>query len=85
MSNNITEGDQSYPHDRIEALGEIVEQQQEQIGLLNERIDDLRENTVHTIAVKRVLLEYGISPELVDEVIENVETVDDELWGDDGE
>lgn len=66
----------------IEQLKELVKSQAEQFDELEERVSHLRENTVHTAAVERVLLEYDISPELVDEVIEAIETVDEGMWGD---
>lgn len=46
---------------------------------------DERGHTVHTVAVERVLLEYGMSGEQVDALIETIETVDSEVWGDDDE
>lgn len=60
-------------------LGALLEQ------LNEEPLSHFREEAVHTVAVERVLLEYGISGERVDEIIETVEAVDSELWGDDDE
>jgi len=55
------------------------------VEALATRNEHLREQTVHTVAVERVLLEYEISPDLVDQLIETIEKVDDGLRGGDDE
>jgi polyhydroxyalkanoate synthesis regulator phasin len=58
---------------------------EERIDRLEDQIDLIEERTVRTAALKRVLLEYGMSGEEVEELVETVEAVDDELRGDDDE
>lgn len=69
------------------AMSEVTREELEEVvarveKLPEDRLNHLRENTVHTVAVEHVLLEYGLSSERVDEVVETVEDVDRELWGD---
>jgi FtsZ-binding cell division protein ZapB len=52
---------------------------------LRDEVESLREETVSTVVVKRVLLEYGISGEQLEGIIEDIEAVDSQLWGEDDE
>lgn len=65
-----------------EVTPEELEETVERVEKLEEHLTHFRENTVHIVAVERVLLEYGISGERVDEIVETVEDVDRELWSD---
>ena len=40
---------------------------------------------VATVAVERVLLEYGVEPEDVDSIVDDIEAVDNRLGSDDNE
>lgn len=47
--------------------------------------EQLREKMVATPAVERVLLEYGLDTEDVDVIMNDIEAVDNRLWGGDDE
>ncbi|ELY61265.1 hypothetical protein [Natronococcus jeotgali] len=80
---------ESSAEEKVESLIEIVQQQSEKISEVEEELaenqekllEQLREKHVATVAVKRVLLEYGLSLEQVDEIIETIEEVDSKLGG----
>jgi len=61
-----------------ESMADLVEiiQQHEK------KLSDLEENYVPKVVVRKVLLEYGIDPNTVDEIVGTIEEVD-EQWGGD--
>jgi hypothetical protein len=63
----------------IENQRELLEQQQERIDSLEDQKEFLRDQSVFTVAVERVLLEYGLSTERVEEIVSAIEDVDAHL------
>ena len=64
--------------DNSESMADLVEiiQQHEK------KLNDLEENYVPTVVVRKVLLEYGIDSNTVNEIVGTIEEVD-EQWGGD--
>jgi len=62
--------------ERIDVFEDLLEEK-------DKRIKILEEESVLTNAVKKVLLEYGLSPEKVDEIVETIEEVDSRVKGGD--
>mgnify|MGYP006433795947 CR=1 FL=1 len=52
---------------------------------LERDLQQLRNKHVPTVAVKHVLLEYGIDPNAVDSIIDDIEAVDDSMRADSNE
>jgi hypothetical protein len=76
----------------VEAVDDALDALCERIDLLiesrqetEEGLNNLRENAVYTVAVERVLVEYGLDTDVVDSILEDIEAVDSQLWGDDDE
>lgn len=74
------DGLEDYQQAIEEGLAELRETYKERIELLEEQVALLEGSTVHTAVVKRVLLEYGISRQQVEEIVETIETVDRQVW-----
>ena len=63
---------------RVAKLESELEQQKTEF-------EQLREAMVTTAAVERVLLEYGVEPDAVGSIVDDIEAVDSRLGGDDDE
>jgi predicted RNase H-like nuclease (RuvC/YqgF family) len=63
---------------RVAKLESELEQQKTEF-------EQLREAMVTTSAVERVLLEYGVEPDAVGSIVDDIEAVDSRLGGDDDE
>ena len=55
---------------------------EQKIQANDQRIKQLQEEYVPTVAVERVLLEYGIDPDTTDSIIDDMEAVRDSMEGD---
>jgi N-acetylglutamate synthase/N-acetylornithine aminotransferase len=64
-------------------LAAVIQHTNSRLDELEQEYDEMREQTVHTVAVEKVLLEYGLSAERVDEIVTTIEAVDEGLGGDD--
>lgn len=71
--------------DALDALCERIDLLIESHQEIEEGLNNLRENAVYTDAIERVLVEYGLDTDVVDSILEDIEAVDRQIWGDDHE
>jgi len=64
--------------DNDESMSDLIEMVQK----TEKKLSALAENYVLTVAVSKVLLDYGIDPNTVDEIVGTIEEVDEQLGGD---
>jgi hypothetical protein len=68
--------------DQSESAQEPIYELSLLIHELKECQREVQENTVHTSAVQKVLLEHDLKPELVESTLDKIRAVDNQIWED---